>query len=222
MFSNHSIGLLVASSFTRVGLMRASIGPAIRVMLRGCAGLASAAITATAASAETHGWQTAITCAPGPMNSRKRMMCSVYSSSPNLPCSSADVARVVPIGDVDVILGQQCLHRAAQQCREVPRQRGDYQNARLLGARVLAEMEQGRERRDERRFFRDRDFLAPTIAVGSANSGRRWLSTVRDIKSHAAAQRRVIMLPVRPPEGPSASAVVRANARSGSSRSVWV
>ena len=71
--SNQLIGLLVASLLTLVGLMRVSIGPAISVMLLGCAGLPSAAITATAASACTQGWQTATRCAPGPSSSRKRM-----------------------------------------------------------------------------------------------------------------------------------------------------
>ena len=35
--SNHAIEWLVASSFTLVGLTRASMGPAISVMLRGWA-----------------------------------------------------------------------------------------------------------------------------------------------------------------------------------------
>ena len=43
--SNQAIGLLMASSLTLVGLTRVSIGPAISVMLRGCAGLPSCAIT---------------------------------------------------------------------------------------------------------------------------------------------------------------------------------
>ena len=53
--SNQLIGLLVASLLTLVGLTRVSMGPAISVMLDGCAGLPLAAITATAASACTHG-----------------------------------------------------------------------------------------------------------------------------------------------------------------------
>ena len=35
---NHDIGLLLASSLTLVGLTRVSIGPAISVIERGCAG----------------------------------------------------------------------------------------------------------------------------------------------------------------------------------------
>ena len=49
-----------------VGLIRVSIGPAISVMLRGCAALSSSAMSATAASTGTQGWQTPTTCEPGP------------------------------------------------------------------------------------------------------------------------------------------------------------
>ena len=73
---NHSIGLQVASSLTLVGLILVSIGPAIRVMLSGWAGLPSAAMVATAASTCTQGWHTAITCMPGPRVSRNRITCS--------------------------------------------------------------------------------------------------------------------------------------------------
>ena len=75
--SNHSIGRLVARLFTSVGLTLASIGPAISVRLRGTAALPSSAISAVAASADTHGWHTASMCAPGPIVSMKRMTSSV-------------------------------------------------------------------------------------------------------------------------------------------------
>ena len=61
------MGLLMASSLTLVGLMRVSMGPAISVMLRGCAGLPDWAMTAAAASTCTHGWQTATTWVGEPM-----------------------------------------------------------------------------------------------------------------------------------------------------------
>ena len=50
-FSNHAIGFEVASLFTEVGLMRQSTGPAMSVMLRGCAMSFDSAMTAAAASA---------------------------------------------------------------------------------------------------------------------------------------------------------------------------
>ncbi len=66
----------MAMSLTRVGLIRVSTGPAMRVMLAGVAGWSSSAMIATAARAWAQGWQIAIRCAPGPIASRKAMMCS--------------------------------------------------------------------------------------------------------------------------------------------------
>ena len=87
-FSNHSIGLVIASLLTAVGLMRQSIGPAISVRLAGVAGCSSSDISATAASAATQGWQIATTLAFGPITARKSIRCSVYSSSPKRPADS--------------------------------------------------------------------------------------------------------------------------------------
>ena len=86
--SNQSIGLEVASRLTAVGLIRQSIGPAISVRLVGVAGWPSSAMIAVAASAATHGWQIATTCAPAPIASTNFMTCSTYSSSPNGPAAS--------------------------------------------------------------------------------------------------------------------------------------
>ena len=55
-----------ASLLTAVGLRRVSIGPPIRIMLRGAQGSFAAFISDTAASTGTEGWQTAITLVPGP------------------------------------------------------------------------------------------------------------------------------------------------------------
>ena len=86
--SNHSIGLVLASSFTLVGCCRVSIGPAISVIVRGEARLWSSAMTATAVSTATTGWQTASTCPPGPIASMNWMMCATNSSSPKRPSLS--------------------------------------------------------------------------------------------------------------------------------------
>ncbi|MNT50359.1 hypothetical protein D3C72_1872760 [compost metagenome] len=61
LFSNHSNDLLVASELTAVGLLRASIGPPIMVMVRGVFSPAEA-ISEIAASTGTVGWHTEITC----------------------------------------------------------------------------------------------------------------------------------------------------------------
>ncbi len=56
------------------------------------------------------------------------------------------VARVVPVGDVDVVVGEQRAHRGAQQRREVPRQRRDDEHARRRGRAFLAKAQQRAER----------------------------------------------------------------------------
>ncbi len=59
-----------------------SMGPAMSVRLFGCAFMPFFAMTAVATSAATQGWQTAITCAPGPIACTKRIRWSIYSSKP--------------------------------------------------------------------------------------------------------------------------------------------
>ncbi len=88
-FSNHSIGLVIASRLTLVGLMRQSIGPAMSVRLAGVAGCLSSAMSAAAASAATVGWHTARTWPPAPIASVNCITCSMYSSRPKRPATSA-------------------------------------------------------------------------------------------------------------------------------------
>ena len=47
------------------------------------------------------------------------------------------VAGIMPIGDVDVVVGQQGAHRAAQQRGEMARERRDDEHLGLLGIDVL-------------------------------------------------------------------------------------
>ena len=54
----------------------------------------------------------------------------MYSSKPKPPSASGDVARVVPVGDVDVLVGEQRAHGAAQQRGEVARERRDQEHLR--------------------------------------------------------------------------------------------
>ena len=112
---NHSIDRLVASSLTLVGLTRASMGPAMRVMLRGCAGWRPSAITATAPRTATHGWQTATTCDSGPIAFKEAddVVDEVVQAERSV--LEGNVAGVVPVGDVDIVLGE--------HVRTVPRSR---------------------------------------------------------------------------------------------------
>ena len=63
------------------------------------------------------------------------------------PLGQRHVARVLPVGDVEVVLGQHHLDGAAQQRGEVPRHRRHQQDARLRHRMVLAEVQQRAERR---------------------------------------------------------------------------
>ncbi len=148
--SNQSIDLELASSFTLVGLTRVSIGPAIKVMLRGCAGFSLCAITRDGLQHRDAGL--ADREHMGALADRLDELDQVVDIFVEAePAGGArDVAHVVPVGDVDVVLGQHGAHGAAQQRGEMARQRRHQQNARLLGLDVLLEMQQRAEWRDMR------------------------------------------------------------------------
>ena len=71
----------------------------------------------------------------------------MYSSRPKRPCQIGNVARVAPVGHVDVVICQQRAHRVAQQRGEVTGHRRHQQHARLLARLVLGKSQQLRERR---------------------------------------------------------------------------
>ena len=64
-----------------------------------------------------------------------------------------NVARIVPVGDVDVMFGEHGAHGGAQQRGEMAGQRRDQQHARLRLVDVLLEMQQRAERRHVGRFL---------------------------------------------------------------------
>src|SRR6185437_11625347 len=66
------------------------------------------------------------------------------------------VAGALPVGNVDVVIGQHRLDRMTEQGGEVPRHRRHDQDARLFDIGLLPEVEQGRERRFQRGDFGDR------------------------------------------------------------------
>ena len=132
--SNHPIDLLVASLLTLVGLMRVSIGPAISVMLLGLR------LVAGGGHHRDGGERLHAGLADGDqMRARAQRLekpddvfdIVVEAEGPVL---ETDVARVVPIGDVDVVIGQQRAHGVAQQRGEVARQRRHDQHARLVAS----------------------------------------------------------------------------------------
>ena len=72
----------------------------------------------------------------------------------------------MPIGNANVVIGEQRLDRLAQEGREVPRKRGHHQHARLSLLDVFLEMQERPERRGGERFLGHRD-----IAVADAHRG---------------------------------------------------
>ena len=81
-----------------------------------------------------------------------------------------NVARIVPVGDVDVVVLQQRLHGAAQQGREMAGHRRHQQQPRLLGRILLLEMQQRAERGGEGDFLGYLELLIadqyPVDAIG--------------------------------------------------------
>ncbi len=69
------------------------------------------------------------------------------------PGQQRDIARVVPVGNVDVMVGQHSLHGPAQQGGEVAGHRGNQQHARLAADAVAAEMQQRAEWRTRHDFL---------------------------------------------------------------------
>ena len=175
----------MASSFTAVGLSRTSIGPAISVIDRGVAGLRSSDITATAASVCTQGWQTARICAPGPDLLEEADQVVHVVLDPEPARRQRHLAGVDPVGDVDVVVAQQRLDRAAQQRGEMPRQRRRHQHPRLRRVHVLGEVQQVPERQVSTTSSVTGTSRLPTRTDPMSNPGR-----MRELEPRDQLQRR--------------------------------
>jgi hypothetical protein len=81
------------------------------------------------------------------------------------------IARIVPIGNEHVVLGQQSAHRRPQQRCEMPGERRDHENPRLGHRDVFFEMQKRAEGRARRRLFSHFHFAVTDIDVG--NTKRR-------------------------------------------------
>ena len=129
-----SIGFSLARSLTLVGLMRVSIGPAIRVMdarLRGIVVLGhdrggDQRLDAGLADRDDMG-------AGAEMLQKADDMGDIFVEAER-PVGRLHVAGVVPVGDIDVVIGQQRMHGRAQQRGEMAGQRRHHQHARLLAS----------------------------------------------------------------------------------------
>ena len=96
---------------------------------------------------------------------------------PKPAVTDRNVARIVPVGDVDVVVLQQRLHGAAQQRRKMAGHRRHQQQARLFRRILFLEAQQRAEWRRVDNFFRDRQFPVAhqhaVDAVGRPRIGER-------------------------------------------------
>ncbi len=107
---------------------------------------------------------------------------------PEAAAAQRHVARVVPVGDVHVVVAQQRAHGVAQQGGEVARQRRGQQHPRLRRAargHQPPEVQQRAERRHQRGLLHHRHRLAVHAHVGDAVVG----PAVRDSQARHHLQR---------------------------------
>ncbi len=81
------------------------------------------------------------------------------------------VARIGPVGDVDVVIGQQHAHRVAQQRREMAAERCHQQHLGLDGCTFLDEAQQRAERRGQHLLLVHGNDLVADFRFGNAEGG---------------------------------------------------
>jgi len=112
-------------------------------MLRGCAGSASAAINATAGEHGDAGLTHADDVGTRPQYLQKGDDVIDKIVEPERAVLEADIASIVPVGDIDVMIGEEHLRRPAQQGGKMPRHRRHQKDARLRDCEVFFETQQG-------------------------------------------------------------------------------
>ena len=95
--------------------------------------------------------------------------------------------RIDPVGDVDVVVGQKRLDRAAQQCREMAGKRRHQQHRRPGWCVFLAEMEQVAERVTLRHLLHHLDHAA--VDCGALDAEGRALVSHAGAAEHLAGRR---------------------------------
>ena len=110
----------------------------------------------------------------------------------------AHVARVVPVGQIDIVLGQHRADGGAQQRCEVSRHRRDDEHARERRVDVLLEVQQRRERRrvgndflDRHRRIADLHRIDAERRAGVTDPGARQHLVARRDLPHAVRRERL-------------------------------
>ena len=147
-------------------------------MLFGFAGSCACAMTATAARTCTHGWHTATKWRARPEHAQPLNDVVDIILEAEDAGGKGDVARIMPIGNANIVIGEQRLDRLAQEGCEVPRKRGHHQHARLSLLDVFLEMQERPERRGGERFLGHLD-VAVADAHGAYAIGRALMRQSR-------------------------------------------
>ena len=109
------------------------------------------------------------------------------------PLEQRHAARILPVGDVDLVIGKEGLDRAAQQRREVPRHGGNEQEARVGGGAtridVALEVDEAAEGMLPRHLLADADGGAIDDRVRDAE--RRLAVAAGGTLEHLAGGQRI-------------------------------
>ena len=143
-------------------------------------------------------------------------------------CGQRHVACVVPVGDVDIVVGQHGAHGVAQQRGEVARHRRHDQHLGLgfgAGGQFLAEAQQGGEGPDVAGLFGRWARLRPFTSTSGMSKGRRWWVISASVRVLQAAAIRCVTLAAGRPgmqrcQSLSRGAAAWAQLRKGHIRSV--
>ena len=95
------------------------------------------------------------------------------------------VARIDPVGDVDIMMRQQCLYRSTQQGGMVPGHRGHDQQLWIIALGIALEAEQPAERLFHNCLFLNRDLA--TIDLGTVQTEFRLGKTSGGALEHFSA-----------------------------------
>ena len=89
------------------------------------------------------------------------------------------IARVVPVGDVDVVVGQHRAHGAAQQRREMARQRRHQEHAWLRVSMSFLKCSSVPNGVVSAALSCTATSRLPTLTLSIAKAGRAWVSPAR-------------------------------------------
>ena len=153
---NHAYGFSLASWLTLLGAIRTSIGPAIKVRLAGSTLAPSIAMHRGRGERRDGRLADRDDMAILPDMADEIDQVPGVVLQPEAAGVERDVARIDPVGEIDLMVAQHRPERAAQQRGEMAGHGGHQQHLRIVGAALLRKMQQLAERRAHRAVLRRR------------------------------------------------------------------